>query len=202
VGQEVAVLRRSSLAAMAAIAACCAVVRAQEVPLLAPGQLVRVTIPSRLIAGGIYTLASIRGGTVTLREPRYRSDATVGPHGVAMDSVDITAALDSVPRFEIGVGQRRLGRQGALAGAVLGATLGVLTARPSSQPCGYMDSCSLKDARWTGGIVGALVGAGFGALIGHAIRVERWVPVPLDRLRLELGALPTGGADLRFCVAF
>jgi hypothetical protein len=195
-------MRRSSLAAMAAIAACCAVVRAQEVPLLAPGQLVRVTIPSRLVTEGIYTLAAIHGGTVTLREPRYRPDAAAGAHAVAIDSLDITAALDSVRSFEIGVGQRRFGRQGALAGAVLGATLGVLTAKPSSQPCGYMDSCSLKDARWTGGIVGALVGAGLGALIGHAIRVERWVPVPLNRLRMELGARPTGGADLHFCVAF
>lgn len=198
-------MRRSCLAAMAATAACYAVVRAQAVPPLAPGQLVRVTIPSQLITGGIYTLAAIRGGTVTLREPRYRSDVAVGPHAVAIDSVDITAALDSIRSFEIGVGQRRLGRQGALAGALLGATLGVLTAKTSSEPCGIIDiGCehSLKDARLTGGVVGALVGAGLGALIGHAIRVERWVPAPVDRLHLELGALPTGGADLRVRLAF
>lgn len=85
------------------------------------------------------------------------------------------------------------------------AALGVIAAKPSTQPCGYLDiGCehSLKDARWTGGIVGALVGTGLGALIGYAIRVERWVPVPLDRLRMELGALPTGEANLRFRLAF
>ncbi len=53
-----------------------------------------------------------------------------------------------------------------------------------------------------GGVIGGLGGLVVGALIGSAIETDRWVDVPLDRLRVSLGPQRDSrfgfGASVRF----
>ena len=52
------------------------------------------------------------------------------------------------------------------------------------------------------GLAGGLLGAGVGAVIGWAIKTERWEEVPLDRLQLNMVPLRDGGFALGVSVTF
>ncbi len=53
-----------------------------------------------------------------------------------------------------------------------------------------------------GGVIGGLGGLVAGALIGSAVETDRWVDVPLDRLRVSLGPQRGGGFGLGLSVRF
>ncbi len=51
-------------------------------------------------------------------------------------------------------------------------------------------------------LIGGLLGAGLGAVVGSLVMVDRWVDVPVQRIRVSLGPRPRGrfglGASVRF----
>lgn len=152
---------------------------------VAPGDRVRLTLPCDSIQGGTRAQAirCTREGTVA---------------GLTSERVELLVhgtpevhALAAVTDFQV----RRVEGPGweipAAAGAVLGGA-GTYVWLHSGGSTSLCDRSSNQDAM-SGGecagltVLGAVAGAGLGALASRLLRTERWVPVPLGRIDLTLG---------------
>jgi len=148
-----------------------------------PGDRVRVTAPSLDLDKDVGTVASLVADTFVV-EMEDRADALDVP-------------FSHVTRLEVHRGQKSRAGAGALIGAGAGAATGLTVALVSCAG----DECHLDGSDVTGAVVlvlgagSALAGAGLGALIGTAIKTDRWQLVPLDRIRVGRSpATPDGVA--------
>ncbi len=183
----------------------CASVQAQERPsvaglarrgLLAPGA--RVRLYASQTADGRY------GRFVGQIVSRVPDSLTLKPE----DDLPVVVPVASITRLEVSRGRRSNWAEGAGIGLLVGAATGAIIGLASGDdpPCprsGWF--CS----RWTAGTkAGALavvfggVGGVIGLIIGASTTTERWVEVPLDRLRVSFAPQRDGrfalGLSMRF----
>ena len=109
----------------------------------------------------------------------------------------LTVPQDSITTLEVSMGRRSQAGVGAgiggLTGAVIGATVSLATCDGFFPP----HVCAL-----VGGLVFGAGGALVGVIVGANKKTERWVSVPLNRLRVSFGPLHAArfvvGMSVRF----
>ena len=150
--------------------------RADETPIPAPGDRVRVTFPCRL-------LSSPGAGDCRLAGRLARWDAD----SLTVSDADRRTpfAFKDVTRLELSQGQRSYTFLGAGLGAVVGAgvTYVILNSGGSTALC---DRSANQDAMSSSECLGSyalggLAGAGLGLLIGSMIHSERWRDIPVGK---------------------
>ena len=115
----------------------------------------------------------------------------------------VQVARGSVTRLETGWGRKRNARKGLVIGAATGAGLGVLVCAANSTDVYGTASDSCDGAgEWLGvTLVSAAAYGGIGALIGHFIKSDRWIEMPIAKVQVSLG--PSGrGLGLAVGVRF
>jgi hypothetical protein len=105
--------------------------------------------------------------------------------------------IASIERLEVARGRRTTARDGALVGGFAGAVLGGLAVGGLMHAlCENGSDCSGETAQ--GALVGAglfgTAGAGAGALIGLAIKTDRWERLPVNRVRVGILPAPAGAS--------
>jgi hypothetical protein len=142
---------------------------AQQEPPVAPGDRVRVTAPTIDRRPLVGTLIALDVDTCAL-QVEGRAD----PLALPLASVIMLEVSDQ--------------KSGIIIGAVVGGLVGGIAGAVATYASCIM-KCSPEEARDDAlrrGAGGAVVGAGIGALLGSAIKTDRWEVVPLDRIRLSL----------------
>jgi hypothetical protein len=133
-----------------------------------------------------------------------RTDAEFLIVALGREQAPVRIPLASVERIEVARGRRSVAKEGALVGGVTGAILGgVAVAALSEALCESPSGCGGATAQASllgAGLFGA-GGAGVGALIGLAIKTDRWERVPVDRVRLGFQPTPAG-AGLQVSLAW
>jgi len=127
-------------------------------------------------------------------------------NGVRGDTVALsgmTTHLANVTRLEVFAGRKSHWILGAAVGGVSGGLLAALSgAMVNTLVCDVTlpgANCSDSSPPYVPFIVGgALIGAGVGALI----KTDRWVPVPLERLRVGAAPRRNGGFGLGVSLSF
>ena len=170
------------------------VVSADPLPSLPFGQYVRLN------AGGKWQYGRLDYAgedTLILRGGNFEGD---GDDRVAMP-------VSTIQRMQTRTGlksQTVVGFSiGGIIGVVGGAVAGAALCDPSATIAGGSPNCA--DApipEVVGGFIGGIVMGGLGALIGSAIKTDRWEEVPLDRLHgsviLQPGREFAGGLSIHF----
>ena len=102
--------------------------------------------------------------------------------------------LASIQRLEVARGRRTAAKEGAISGGIVGVVLGVAAVYVASHAlCEYDTDCDASPQAYGLGIAAfAAGGAGLGALVGLAIKTDRWERVPVDRLRVAIRPVPAG----------
>ena len=119
----------------------------------------------------------------------------------------------SITRLEWSKGSKAFGvGRGAIVGAVIGVPLGVVIGLATYEECVVQEvnfiftNCTFalrqEEAAVGGAILGGVRGALLGAILGGTIKTERWVRVPLDRLRVGIAPQRDGGFALGLSVTF
>jgi hypothetical protein len=161
---------------------------AQPAPPIGPGARVRVSHTDRCCASPqVGALVSVSVDSVVVRTSRD-SQTTV-----------IALPRRAVSSFALGYRGGRHTRGGASIGAVTGVFVGIGLALTLN--CEGDDLCESFRPLYAG-IGAALFGAGglvLGAVIGHSIIREEWVPVPLPE-RVGLTPTPGGGLAVRLAL--
>lgn len=155
---------------------------------------------------------SLSGGAVVRLRGRFA--------GVRSDTLFVTfdgdTAASSIPlalvtRTEMRSLRKRPFEFGAGIGALVGGSIGAIAAYTSYRPCKSMpppdELCSTFNhpelLALLGGIGGALLGAGVGAVtVLVLVPREHWAEMPVDRLRLTVEPLPAGRLRLGASLAF
>ncbi len=119
--------------------------------------------------------------------------------------------LDSVTKLEVSQARKTNTGKGAGIGFLLGGLVGAVMGYASYEECVPQGprswSCigpnfGSKYAALGGALLGGLGGLVVGALIGSAVKTDRWREVPLDPVRVSLGPQRDGrfgfGASVRF----
>ena len=111
--------------------------------------------------------------------------------------------LSSIKRLDVARGRRTAAKEGAISGGILGLVLGVLAVHTVSHAlCENATDCDASPQGYgIGAGVFAAGGAGLGALVGLAIKTDRWERVPVDRLRVAIGPVPAG-AGVQFSLGW
>jgi hypothetical protein len=110
---------------------------------------------------------------------------------------------NAITRFEMAFGRRRHTRTGLIIGTAAGALLvGLAAAIPKDEfcPLGEPSTQSCLDDRSALLAFGLPALALEGAAIGALIKSDRWLPVPLENVRLSLA--PTRGHGVELSLAF
>ena len=112
----------------------------------------------------------------------------------------------SITALETGWGRRGNARKGLVIGAISGAAGGLLACAASAGgddwPFDDDHDSVCNDGDWVAvPAVAAAVYGGIGALIGHFIKTDRWMEVPLDKVRVSL-TTPAGGVGLAISFGF
>ncbi len=141
---------------------------------LAPGERVRL----RLLGSGKKVT-----GTIESAAP----DAiAVRPRNTTQPPLKLT--LSQIDELEVARGRRSRWPEGAIIGFVPGALL--LGAAGYALSCDdYNASCNTETALVVG-LVGGAATAGLGALVGLAIKTDRWVKVPVRKPHVALTIAP------------
>ena len=166
----------------------------QALPPIQPGNWVRVSAPD---AGDLRVVGLFSG--------HDSQRIGVKPQG---EQNTVWIRLTPSTRIEQSSGQESHVVEGALIGLLFGGIAGGVIASATHEECvseGWFDcfmAVSKKDATIIGSLAGGLLGAGVGAVIGWAIKTERWEEVPLDRLQLNMVPLRDGGFALGVSVTF
>jgi hypothetical protein len=111
--------------------------------------------------------------------------------------------LASLERLEVARGRRSAAKEGAITGGIVGGAFGIFAISVlSAVLCDNSDGCDASAQAYLGGagIFGA-GGAGLGALVGLAIKKDRWERVPVDRVRVGLEPV-RGGAGVGVSLAW
>lgn len=148
--------------------------RAQTGDLVSTGARVRVVAVRFARLPTIATVAGWRGDSLLL-------DVSGGPR--------LPVSLASIASLEVSRGRKSK----LVTGAVVGLGVGTAaTAAFLGMFCNDPDTLCEADEVWRAFVLIALPTSAAGALIGAAVRVERWEPVPLARLRTGSPAGPPG----------
>jgi len=177
---------------------------------LEPGTRVHVT--SRMFSANPYagptlvtaTFVEMRNDSLFLRLDRGQSASVANgePIGVPESTVTMLAVLK---------GKRPATAEGAGVGVALGLVGGLVVALHNKSPEGSGNggnqSLSFPDfsgfERASEVLLGGLIGAALGAVVGSAFHADRWVPIPTDRLRVSVGPSGRpGGVSVGLRVAF
>jgi len=176
------------VAAVAWFAASCLSVSplaAQSAPVAAPAFARGERVRLRLLDG-----ASAPGGGRKLRGTiGSASPETIELFPPGGSTAPITLKLSQVAKLEVVRGKRTRWREGAAIGFVPGALFGGGAAYVLSCDADPPESCSAGSALAGALIVGAGT-AGVGALIGLAIKTDRWIEVPTRKPQLRLSLVP------------
>ena len=140
----------------------------QEQIAIAPGQRVRVTAPELGVDRQVAEFEALDGGLLTLK-----ADST------------LQYPLSAVTRLELYAGQRSHFWRGVGTGFVGGYAVGFLTWVVAIGYC-YPGASTLSCAAVLGGGMGAIAGTFIGALVGLAVRTDKWEEVSLDGVRLQI----------------
>ena len=165
--------------AAAVLAAAVAVADTAPSGVVATGEKVRVTTAAGLDdKTGVVMQADARSLTVSL--------------GRGKPPVQIPLA--SVKKLEVARGRRTAAKEGAISGGLVGVVLGALAIHTVSHAlCESATDCNASPQAYGMGIgTFAAGGAGLGALVGLAIKTDRWERVPVDSLRMAIGPVPAG----------
>src|SRR5688572_25391774 len=112
-------------------------------------------------------------------------------------------AIASLERLEVARGRRSAAKEGAITGGILGGAFGVFAISVvSAVLCDNASGCDASAGAYLAGtgIFGA-GGAGLGALVGLAIKKDRWERVPMSRVRVGLQPV-RGGAGVGVSIAW
>ncbi len=119
---------------------------------------------------------------------------------LVMESGNIFALpLESVTTLEVSAGRRSQTGLGAGIGALIGAVIGAVGGAAGCTGGGFV---SPGGCAFAGGLVFGIGGALLGAVVGTATKTDRWVAVPLDRLRVSVGPQRDGRFGLGLSVRF
>jgi len=151
---------------------------AQEIPPLAPGARVRVSV--RQQGRQIGTLVAVKADTLVLKAESR--------------NVPLAIPITSVSRLDISRGQASFGK-GALRGAGIGLLVGVAYPTVEFMKNGNEDGLFPLMLMF-----GSLGGTFLGALIGGSRPGEQWERVPLERIRVSLS--PQRGGGIRLAASF
>jgi hypothetical protein len=155
----------------------------QEPPALHAGQLVRISAPGVALENVKASVVWLRRDTLLLRHERLQVDEHGRHH---RDSVVTDVPFAAITRLAVSSGKRSRATTGMLIGGTSMFFIGLIStaAYYSSDEEGY--------TRYLigGAFIPGAIGAGFGWLIGSAIKTDKWEEVPLDRLRVSI--TPTG----------
>lgn len=118
----------------------------------------------------------------------------------------------SITRLETAWGRKGNARKGLLIGGLVGLGSGILVCAIGTERTDfddvihdfddvYYDECD-GAGEWAGYVfAGTAVWGGIGALIGHFIKSDRWVEMPIDKVQVAMG--PSGrGWGLAVSVRF
>jgi hypothetical protein len=150
---------------------------AQQSRAIPSGQRVRVTAPDCDLRKQRANLDGWRGDTLVL--------------GM------VYCPLASVARLEVNRGSSGHAAIGLLVGWFVGAVIGYSTADecPANEQYGLRRmSCFGHIDPWAAMVLGSVVGAGLGTVIGAFIKTDRWEEVRLDRLRVSFAPQRDGFA--------
>ncbi len=165
--------------------------RAQERRPIVPGVTVRVSAPPVVEKHVVGFVVSLDRDTLVL-------------------NVEGRAAPLMIPLVSVGVLEVHRGRKSRIGrGALIGLGVGVAVGGVSGFGLCEMDEtksgCEFHEHIFGSLISGALfglLGGGFGALIGVAVRTDRWEAVPLERIRVGLTRHGGRGLALTASVSF
>jgi hypothetical protein len=161
-------------------------VRVTRQPICPPNTSCAVRPPQKIVG----TLLSVSGDSLLL--------ATDGGDG------QVVVPLVSASRIQVVRGSKRATSRGTGIGAVLGGVLGLVGAVATYQECeGFCPADFGPGGTAVGGLLlGGLLGAGVGAVVGSLVTIDRWVDMPVQRMRVSLGPQPHGrfgfGASVTF----
>jgi len=165
---------------------------AQQGPRISRGDRVRVVTTTWGGRASTATVEAVRPDTLVLGRSR--------PGG----RESVVVPLTSIERLEVSVGRKSNAGKGALTGAIVGGSLGLIlgiAAWAGSDDGDFLqvgpEAVPVSVAFFGGG------GAILGTLIGALSHSDQWSPVPLEDLQLGLGPVQGGvavGASVR--VAF
>jgi hypothetical protein len=157
------------------------------------------------------TLANLsRGDEVRVRltsggEPVRGTLDTAGPDAIVVRPKDaaqgpLRLSSQQIAKLEVARGQRSHWARGALVGFVPGAIFGAVVA----VGVGECDpDCGQTEEAMAYALVGGAITGAAGALIGLAVKTDRWVVVQQPRPKLALTLAPTkGGFRARFSLRF
>jgi hypothetical protein len=153
---------------------------AQELP-LQPGQRVRLTAASLGMERQPAVFQSLRGDTL-----------------VAVTDSTVSCPLASVTRLEAYQGRRGHTWLGAGIGFAFGAVVGGVTGGNACKTLGCDD---MSWAAVVGGGIGGLAGALLGGGIGALSRTDRWEEIALERVTVSI-VTRHDGFGLRASIAF
>jgi hypothetical protein len=165
--------RVSCLATVVALLAPASLVQAQAVEAPTSGDRLRVTAPSIALERRPAHLVARRGDTVHLLL-RGRSDTVALP-------------VSAITQLEVSRGTYRPWARNGLVGLVAGTALGVVSAAifvENETNCVGRSLCGEEKgfAMFGLGLMGGIGGGVVGVIVGTQRPVDRWKPVPLDRL--------------------
>ena len=168
----------------AAVLLCATSALPSEVPTLAPGTRVRITVPSTGAEALVGTL--VRREADALWVSLGRSDSPTRIH------------LDLTTRIEVSAGRRTQASRGALIGGAVGAVPGLLLT------FGDYSSDVHGDGPSPGAVaaVGAAAGAAVGAAVGWALKTEEWLHVERPAVAAWVTPLRGGGLGVSLRVAW
>ena len=163
---------------------------AQDTPPVAVGQRVRVSTESGATHVGLVTALS--SGALELQDEEGSQRFSVPLASVTR--LDVSRGLKSNTGKGAGVGFLA----GAVTGVLIGFSLGDDPPLFSDDPFPFSAEVKAAVGFFLGGGGGAIIGA----LIGKDIHSDRWVEVPLDRLRVSFAPHRDGRFALGFSVRF
>ena len=179
-------MRHSALVSLALALAVAPLdgVMAQDALAVQVGTRVRVTAPELDLERYDGTLVAVRGDTLT-----------VGT---------VHVPLTSVTRLDVHRGRTGNWRKGAINGALVGGSTGLVFGVLFWQICSSLAGDG--DACWPfvpfSAVVVGLPGGLVGAAVGILIKTDRWEEIPLERLHVNLAPQRDGGFALGFSVRF
>ena len=164
---------------------------AQEAP-VEPGARVRVKAPPLQPDWVRGTVVGWESGSLVL-EPE-------NPEG----DTPLTLARDQITGLDVHRGRKSAAGKGALIGLGVGAVAGIavgwgLCGAISDIPCETSDQ--VEGSAIVGAVFG-LLGAGIGALIGLAIKTDRWEAVPMEGIGVTFTPVYDGQPGLALSVSF
>jgi hypothetical protein len=180
----------------------------QDLPPLAAGQRVRVTASAADMSRQTATLVALSAESLVVA--RWWP----GPGGAAGrgDSGAVRIALGAVRALDVSAGRRRHTVLGIVIGGLVGGTARAIygfsqgdTSDVANFVCDHVFPCVARTAGqkalfW--GLNGMFGGALVGGVVGTFVKTERWIAVPLQRVRVSGVVLPGGRVGVGAAVWF